>query len=252
MVEAGLTEKVVSTKTFSFFFSDPGELSPPVMSFQNVGFSYSGDMNKGALYKNLSLAVDLDSRVALVGPNGAGKSTLLKLMLGELTPTVGAVRRHFHLRLGRYNQHSNDQLDLDLTPLRYMQKTFPEEKLEEESWRTAIGRYGISGAQQSTQISQLSDGQKSRIVFAVIAQQKPHVLLLDEPTNHLDIEAIDSLAVAINKFKGGLVLVSHDFRLIDQVAKVVWVCDDNDVKPWKGDIHSYKKYVSQKMAQFRP
>jgi len=251
MVEAGLTEKVVTTKTFNFHFPEPGPLSPPVLSFQNVGFAYSGDMKNNALYTDLSLAVDLDSRVALVGPNGAGKSTLLKLMLGELTPTIGAVRRHFHLRLGRYNQHSNDQLDLELTPLKYMQKMFPEEKLEEESWRTAIGRYGISGTQQTTPISQLSDGQKSRIVFAVIAQQTPHILLLDEPTNHLDIEAIDSLAFAINKFKGGLVLVSHDFRLIDQVAKEVWVCDDHDVKTWKGDIRSYKNYISEKMATFR-
>ena len=74
-----------------------------------------------------------------------------------------------------------------------------------------------AGRMQTTKIGELSDGQKSRIVFGMICMKNPNLLLLDEPTNHLDIEAIDSLAEAIKGFKGGLVLVSHDFRLIDQV-----------------------------------
>ena len=71
---------------------------------------------------------------------------------------------------------------------------------------------------QTTKIGQLSEGQKSRLVFGMICMQRPNLLLLDEPTNHLDIESIDALADAIKAFNGGLVLVSHDFRLIDQVS----------------------------------
>ena len=133
---------------------------------------------------------------------------------------------------------------------------YPDKKMEEEEWRKAIGRYGITGVRQKTLIGKLSDGLKTRIIFAMMAIEKPNVLLLDEvttpaathpprhprhagshaskcpslsvrasrpcsrppqPTNHLDMECIDSLADAINAFDGGLVLVSHDFRLIDQV-----------------------------------
>mmetsp|Transcript_2723 Transcript_2723/g.5771 ORF Transcript_2723/g.5771 Transcript_2723/m.5771 type:complete len:91 (-) Transcript_2723:407-679(-) len=65
-------------------------------------------------------------------------------------------------------------------------------------------------------------------------------LLLDEPTNPLDMDMIDSLALAIKKFTGGVVLVSHDFRLLEQVADSIWVCDEKKITPWKGDIKSYK------------
>merc|ERR1712013_532184 len=112
--------------------------------------------------------------------------------------------------------------------------------------RKVIGRYGITGKAQTSPIKQLSDGQKCRVVFAWLSWQIPHMLLLDEPTNHLDMETIDALAEAINGYEGGVVLVSHDFRLIMQVAKEIWVCENGEVTPWKGDIYSYKKTLKKK------
>lgn len=123
---------------------------------------------------------------------------------------------------------------------------------------------------QVRKMSELSDGQKSRVVLAKLGRDVPHILLLDEPTNHLgkfinwhsicfyrtfsytqkvsdvflitflDMESIDALAIAVNNFSGGLVLVSHDMRLISQVAKEIWICDNKTIEKYKGDIMNFK------------
>lgn len=237
MVDGGLTEKVTADKTLSFYFMSCGPIPPPVIMVQHVSYRYSE--LKPYIYKNLDFGIDLDTRVALVGPNGAGKSTLLKLISGELIPTDGLIRRHSHLKIGRYHQHLADQLDLNLSALEYMMKCYPEVK-EKEEMRKIIGRYGLTGQQQICPIRNLSDGQRCRVTFAWLAWQCPHLLLLDEPTNHLDIETIDALAEAINDFEGGMLLVSHDFRLISQVTDEIWVCENQTITKWEGDIFSYK------------
>merc|ERR1719175_179176 len=246
MVAGGLTEKVASQHSVSFYFYSCGELPPPVIMIENVSFRYSE--NTPFIYKNLEFGLDLDSRLALVGPNGAGKSTLLKLIYGDLVPTEGMVRRHNHLKLGRYHQHLHELLDMDLSPLDYMMKMFPEFK-ERDQMRKVIGRYGITGKAQTAPIKQLSDGQKCRVVFAWLSWQVPHMLLLDEPTNHLDMDTIDALADAINNFDGGVVLASHDFRLIDQVAEQIWICEKQTVTKWEGDIVSYKDHLKSKVMK---
>jgi len=247
MEAKGLTEKIMVEPKFNFRFPECDRLAPPVLSFIDLGFAYSGK-NEDLLYKGLNLGADMESRIALVGPNGAGKSTLLKIIDGELDPTLGQMRRHLDLKMGRYHQHSTDQLDPNMTVIDFMIQRYPTKKMEFEEWRKAIGRYGLSGKNQTTLISQLSDGLKSRIVFAMLAIERPNMLLFDEPTNHLDMECIDSLAEAINEFQGGMILVSHDFRLIDQVAKTIWVCDNKTISVWKGSIRSYKASLAKKMA----
>jgi ATP-binding cassette subfamily F protein 2 len=163
-----------------------------VLPFDGVSFAYSGK-REDFLYENLSLAVDYDSRVALVGPNGCGKSTLLKLMSGELHPTEGSIKKHQRMStrgsnpaasslaassaahgsmgvgadlvLGQYHQHSAEVLDLDASPLVFMRRTFPppQYKRSEEVWRSYLAQFGFSTKQQTSPIGLLSDGQRSRL-----------------------------------------------------------------------------------------
>mmetsp|Transcript_28586 Transcript_28586/g.87476 ORF Transcript_28586/g.87476 Transcript_28586/m.87476 type:complete len:702 (+) Transcript_28586:96-2201(+) len=255
MVEAGLTLKPVPDPVFRFSFPSSEKIPPPVLAFQNVSFAYSGKP-EDYLYTNLEFGIDCDSRIALVGPNGAGKSTLLKLMLQEIEPQEGEVRRNPHLRIGRYNQHSEDVLDLEATPLDFMQARFPDglvtaegkKKMEVQDWRSKLGIFGVTGEAQTKPISTLSPGYRARLVFCLMSLRNPHLLLLDEPTNPLDMDMIDSLALAIKKFNGGVVLVSHDFKLLDQVAETIWVCEHKTITPWKGDIKQYKDHLRKQMA----
>nr|CAB3481760.1 unnamed protein product [Digitaria exilis] len=241
MERGGLTEKVARDRILVFRFTNVGKLPPPVLQFVEVTFGYTPD---NLLYKKLDFGVDLDSRIALVGPNGAGKSTLLKLMTGELAPLDGMVRRHNHLRIAQFHQHLAEKLDLDMSALQYMMKEYPGN--EEQAMRAAIGKFGLSGKAQVMPMRNLSDGQRSRVIFAWLAYRQPQLLLLDEPTNHLDIETIDSLAEALKEWDGGLVLVSHDFRLINQVAHEIWVCANQAVTRWEGDIMDFKEHLRRK------
>jgi len=248
MVAGGLTEKVSTETVKQFYFFEPGHVPPPVIMIQHVSFRYNE--NTPLIYENLDFGIDLDTRVALVGPNGAGKSTLLKLLSADVMPSDGLIRRHSHCKIGRYHQHLHEELPLDLSALDYMQQSFPE-VTEKEEMRKIIGRYGLTGREQVCAMKQLSDGQRRRVAFAWLAWQQPNLLLLDEPTNHLDLESIDALAEAINCFKGGMILVSHDFRLVQQVAEEIWICDHGKITKWDGDIFSYKKHLRNNIEKER-
>ncbi|ODQ68178.1 hypothetical protein NADFUDRAFT_44807 [Nadsonia fulvescens var. elongata DSM 6958] len=243
----GLIQKVVPDKVFSFRFPEVEKLPPPVLSFDDVSFAYSG-IKEDYLYEGLNFGVDMDSRIALVGPNGVGKSTLLKLMTGELNATDGRVSRHSHLKIGLYSQHSADQLDLTKNSLDFVRDKFPHISQDYQYWRGQLGRYGLTGEGQTSAMATLSEGQRSRVVFALLAIEAPNMLLLDEPTNGLDIPTIDSLADAINDFQGGVVVVSHDFRLLDKIAKDIFVCENRTATRWDGSILKYKAKLAKNIV----
>ncbi|GAM34941.1 ATPase [Talaromyces pinophilus] len=211
----GFIQPVIPDRVFSFRFADVEKLPPPVLAFDDVTFSYSGKP-EDTLYEHLDLGVDMDSRTALVGPNGVGKSTF--------------------------------SLDLTKSALDFVRDKFSEKSQDYQYWRQQLGRYGLSGESQTALMGTLSEGQKSRIVFALLAIEAPNMLLLDEPTNGLDIPTIDSLADAINAFNGGVVVVSHDFRLLDKIAKDILVCEHKTVRRWDGSIGEYKNYLRKKMV----
>lgn len=242
----GLIEPVIPDKIFSFRFPDVEKLPPPVLSFDDVSFSYSGKPEDN-LYEHLNFGVDMDSRIALVGPNGVGKSTLLKLMTGQLTCSTGRVSRHTHIKIGVYSQHSADQLDLTKSALQFVRDKFSAISEDYQFWRQQLGRYGLTGEGQTALMGTLSEGQRSRVVFALLALESPNIILLDEPTNGLDIPTIDSLAQAINAFSGGVVVVSHDFRLLDNIAREIFVCENRTATRWNGTILDYKAKLAKNL-----
>ncbi|QLG71225.1 hypothetical protein HG535_0B02640 [Zygotorulaspora mrakii] len=243
----GLIQPVAGDRVFSFRFPPVERLPPPVLAFDDISFSYDGNKENN-LYEHLNFGVDMDSRVALVGPNGVGKSTLLKIMTGELTPQGGRVSRHTHVKLGVYSQHSQDQLDLTKSALEFVRDKYPQISQDFQYWRGQLGRYGLTGEGQTVQMGTLSEGQRSRVVFALLALEQPNVLLLDEPTNGLDIPTIDSLADAIKEFNGGVVVVSHDFRLLDKIAKDIFVVEHKTATRWDGSILQYKNKLAKNVV----
>lgn len=245
----GLMELPEVDPQWDWSFPDAGKLPVPVLAIENVSFNYPGGPE---LYSKVDFGIDLETRVALVGPNGAGKTTLIKLLTDELIPTRGQVKRNSHLKISRFTQHFEEKLDLTMTPLDFFkQVVMPKQSIE--TIRPLLGRYGCSGDQQSQVMGELSAGQKARIVFAIIAHEEPHLLLLDEPTNPLDMESIDALARCLNKFKGGVLMISHDMRLISQCAQEIYICDDKKITKYRGDIMDFKlhskKENNKKLAQ---
>ncbi|CAL1699893.1 unnamed protein product [Somion occarium] len=231
MEAAGLIEKIEQPRPLRFHFEDVTKLPPPILAFNDVAFSYSGK-KEDYLYKDLSFGIDMESRIAIVGQNGTGKSTLLNLITGALQPCEGTISRHVNLKLAKYSQHSADQLPYDKAPIEHLQSLYAEKYPDKDiqAWRAQLGRFGLSGQHQTSPIKQLSDGLRNRVVFAQLAMEHPHILLLDEPTNHLDMASIDALALAIKDYEGGVVIVSHDFRLISQVANELWEVKDRKIK----------------------
>ena len=231
--------------TVTLEFAEVADIGRPVMSVERTHFRYGP--KTPVIFDEIDFGIDMDSRICVVGPNGAGKSTLLKLLTGEINPTRGEVRRNPRLRMGIYNQHFVDRLPMDKTPVEHLRDRFQD--LDYQSARNRLGRYGLEGHAHEVVMRDLSGGQKARVVFVDLSLQRPHVLLLDEPTNNLDIETIDALVDAINEFNGGIVVVTHDQRLIEQCDCSLWVVEKRGVTKWEAGFEDYKETLLKEMEE---
>ncbi|XP_073482668.1 ATP-binding cassette sub-family F member 3 [Aquarana catesbeiana] len=220
------------------------KFSPPILQLDEADFWYSSDQ---PIFNKLSVSADLDSRICVVGENGAGKSTMLKLLMGELSPVRGIRHAHRNLKIGYFSQHHVDQLDLNISAVELLAKRFPGKA--EEEYRHQLGSYGISGELAVRPVVSLSGGQKSRVAFAQMTMPCPNFYILDEPTNHLDMETIEALGRALNKFRGGVILVSHDERFIRLVCQELWVCENGSVTRIEGGFDEYRDILQEQFQK---
>jgi len=209
-----------------FTFPAPVALSNPenlpldeisLINLQNVRFSYNPEQGHYIFDEPISFNVKASTRCGVMGPNGAGKSTLLKLLTHKLTPTSGTVTHHPNFTLAYFGQHSTAELDLEKTPIEFMCEQFPGETTG--SLRQHLAKTSVVGTIADTRMVRLSYSQRSCVVFAKLTYVCPHLLILDEPTNFLDLESVDSLISACNKYKGALLLVSHNRDFLKKCAK---------------------------------
>ena len=224
-----------------------GELSGFVVQIKNVGFRYTPDLP--FLFRGAEMGIDSKSRIVLLGENGNGKTTLVRLMLGDLEATEGIITHAGGVRIALVNQHHADQIDLTLSPLRFMLDKFPGDGSyeHEQAIRSHLSGCGVTSQLMTLPASALSGGQRSRVSLAAVSYTKPHVLVLDEPTNNLDLESVVALADCIERFEGGVVLVSHDQYFVGRVAKEVWVVDGGVVSK----AESFDKYRAQALAKLK-
>jgi len=175
------------------------------------------------LLKHVDLGIYANSRFAIVGRNGTGKTTLMRVLGEEIRPTTGEVRRWPHLRVASYSQHF-DTATPNPTPANIVSDHLPDDlRHDQQLARELLGRFGVTGVNQVSLVERLSGGQKARVAFASICARCPH-MILDEPTNNLDMESIDALTEGLRNFGGGVVVVSHDQRLLERLCDEDYEC----------------------------
>mmetsp|Transcript_23999 Transcript_23999/g.43001 ORF Transcript_23999/g.43001 Transcript_23999/m.43001 type:complete len:782 (-) Transcript_23999:30-2375(-) len=218
-----------------------GDLSGFIVQLVDVGFGYPNS-TPARLFEHCEFGITSKSRIVLLGENGNGKTTLVKLIMGELQPCEGEVKRSPHARYAVVNQHHADQIDLSMTPLQYLAHEFPGDGSYEhmQILRGHLASCGVTAGSksanstvmdlQNTPASALSGGQRSRVALAAVSFAKPHVLVLDEPTNNLDLESVSALAESVQSFEGAVVCVSHDQFFVQAVANEAWVVNGGKVK----------------------
>jgi len=217
-----------------FTFPAPEELSPPILRIESGSVGYDGV----PVLRRLNLRIDQDDRIALLGRNGEGKSTLSKLLSDKLQLIEGQVHKASKLRVGYFAQHQVDELHLDETPIDHIRRLRPTET--PARLRARLGGFGIGAEQAETTVGQLSGGQKARLSLMLATLDAPHMLILDEPTNHLDIESREALVEALTAYSGAIILVSHDMHLLSLVADRLWLVNKGEVRPYEGDLDSYR------------
>lgn len=197
------------------------------------------------LFQNASMHIQFRDRTSIVGDNGTGKSTLIKMILGELEPDAGEIRKGSNLKIGYLSQHvfsnADDQSVID---------TFREGlTVTEGEARHILAGFLFYGYTVFRKVSQLSGGERMRLRLAQLMHRDINFLILDEPTNHLDIESREVLEEALEEFNGTILAVSHDRYFINRIfSKICWI-DQKELHYYEGDYDWARKKMEEKRKE---
>ena len=217
-----------------FSFPNPEELSPPLISMEEVKVGYGNEV----ILQNINLRLDQDDRIALIGANGEGKSTFAKLLSGQLTPFSGDFNVQNKLRIGFFAQHQIEELTPNETPLDHLKSKLSKDS--PSSLRSKLASFGINTDIADNTVDTLSGGQKARLSLLLATLSAPHILILDEPTNHLDMESREALIRALADYSGAVIIVSHDLNILSLTANKLWLVKNQKVSEYHDDLNSYR------------
>jgi ATP-binding cassette subfamily F protein 3 len=235
---------------FSFRFSEADKTSDPLLSLESADLGYSAaDKNTpvAPIVKRAELTLRSDTRIGLLGYNGAGKSTLVKTLVGDLALLSGERSVSEHLKIGYFAQHQLEFLDLDASALLHIQRLSPT--VTEQVIRNFLGSFNFHADKAVDPIRPFSGGEKARLALALIVWQKPNLLILDEPTNHLDLDMRHALTLALQLYKGALVVISHDRHLLKNTVDEFYLVANHSVTLFDGDLSDYQQWLKESLQQ---
>ena len=212
-----------------------------VLEASGIAKAY-GDLS---VVQNFSAVVNRGEKIVLVGRNGQGKTTLLRALLADAPDMpaspgdldAGTVRWGHEVSIGYFAQDSTGAIQKGMTAVEWLHQFDPDASRQEI--HGLLGQMLFSGEEGLKPTDALSGGETARLLFCRIMLQKPNVLVLDEPTNHLDLESINALNVALQKFEGTVLLVTHDQDLIEEVGTRVWHFDHGRLEDFRGTYEEY-------------
>jgi ATP-binding cassette subfamily F protein 3 len=220
-------------KAFRFNFPQPQRSGQRIIQLNGVHQAYGSRK----IYEDLDLEIERGEKTVLVGPNGAGKSTLIKILAGELPILKGERRLGSNARLGYFSQHRADTLDPECSILDELKRCAPE--LRDDDARAILGSFLFRREEVFKKCKVLSGGEKSRLNLVKFLVDPPNLMLMDEPTTHLDIWGIEGLILALQRYEGTLVFISHDVHFIRSLATRVLHINNGKVTPYAGGYDYY-------------
>ncbi len=229
---------LIEDPSLSFDFPSPEELRSPMITLEGAAVAY-GDAPP--ILRRLDMRIDADDRIALLGRNGNGKTTFARLLAAQLPAVEGAMNAPGKLKVGYFTQYQVEELESDATPLELMTRAM--EGKPPAAVRAQLGRFGFSGPRATTNVSQLSGGERARLALALITRDAPHLLILDEPTNHLDVDAREALVQALNDYTGAVILISHDRHMVELTADRLVLVDRGTAREYSGSMDDYIDFV---------